>query len=249
MPEVEMHLEGEPGAMDVRALRDGLEHFTKFLNSLSEDTTAPLPVTNLAVASLTATVSTSEQHSERVEHGLRALRDEKVRPRGWPLEALQELRDYSKVAGRNGVTSAAVGCSERIRVDAQMRETIEQILGNVPRSLGAISGRLSSYFGGSRPVKVRVIPTGMVSYVGVSIPDEELARHAARLVEERVVVRGLIVRHPDTGQVEEMTAHSIEKMAIAEAPMTVDQAVGIWPRDIFGGKASEDIVREWRNED
>lgn len=248
MPKVTMRLEGAEGAMDARALRAGLEHFTRFLSALADETACPLPIVDLKVGSLFATVDTPQYLQDRVDEGLTFLRSEGARPITWPLEALKQLSDYANLKGRYGVEQVGIDGHDSGTIDEQLKAAIEKALSGLPLSLGAIQGRISSYFGVSRPVKVRVVPDGMRSYVRIAVPDAHLAEQAARLVEQRVIIRGLMVRHPESGAIEEMTAHSIEKIEEPEISMSVDEAVGIWPPNLFEGMTSVQIARMLRNE-
>lgn len=248
MARVVMRLEGEAGEMDARALRAGLDHFTRFLAALADEPSLPLPVVNLEMGSMAATVDAPEHLRKRMDEGLHQLSAAATRPAGWRLEALHELLNYAKLPGRHGLTGVAITGMRPTPIDDDLRRAIEKVLSNVPVSLGAIQGRLSTYFGVSRPVKIRIVPDGMRSYVGVTVPDRALAEEAARLVEQRVAVRGYIVRHPDTGEIEEMTARRIEKLEVPRERMTLKEAVGIWPPELFGGLDSVEIGRAMRDE-
>ncbi|MCK6108482.1 hypothetical protein KZX18_00605 [Micrococcus luteus] len=249
MTNFEMYLDGPDGKLDVRSLSRALKHFTAFLSELSpEGSQTPLPVSGLRVGSLQAVVDCPPDLAEYAQDGLEQLRSTGSRPNGWSLAALEHLRDYGRTAGARGVTGASLGAGNLVKVDAEMIAAIDRVLRRVPMSLGSIQGRLSAYFGTRDPVKIRITPDSRTDFVRVIISSEVLAREAAKMVEDRVIVKGVVIRDPDTGEIDHMRARSIDRAKPVPERLPVESAIGIWPREWLQGRTPEEYVRQVTDE-
>ena len=256
--EIRLHLEGEEGRIEARALIHGLGSLLKLLDMAAPENERPDWVISLLsegsadVAIRPAGVVTQEalEGITRVAEGVDALCRDSGIPDGWDQAMVKLLLEVSEVTRYSGVEGASLQWASRssVRVDREVRAHAEESVSERRVSLGSVRGRLDRYFHRGNRREIGLVDEAAGTAIAVTF-EEDLLERVKAAVEETVIAWGE-VRRNERGQKVGLRMEDFEVVRADSAHAApVEQMVGTLGPDWTNGANSVDWVREQRRDE
>lgn len=240
-------LEGNLQDMDASRVVNALTLLTRLVRSFSTPD-EPIKMGVLQEGSSVMGVLTSPEISQGIMSGIDTLEKESTVPPDWNWTQIKHVRDLARlddVAGIESVSIASSQASAAKRLTSQLVKSIDQMLKDLPLSLGSVTGELYAYQAGDRGLQAKIQPEGSGPYVKVNFT-EELDSEIRDALRKNVNIYGLLKRCRESNSVLEVDAHCITVIPAAKPAIN---GLGIWEELKAEGVTVEDLMHSIRRDD
>lgn len=218
-----LKLNGPTNSIDLKTLATAIDELAQLVGALPSQEDA-VKLGGLMTGSAKIAVDTTRAVACEMEDGLDQLRQTRRRPNGWTLRQLQALRKIIE-AGKKGDGAELSVNGTRTQVyplDTDLREAIKEAIERSRISIGSVRGVIDRYNGHSRTRSAKLVQELTGKTITLKFK-EEMTGSIFDAMHNRVEVRGLLTRNPETNQVEEADVRGIRIL-----PAEKISGQGIW---------------------
>lgn len=192
-------------------------------------------------------VLSSAAISREILEGIATIEKESVLPRNWSLAQVKNLRELARLAGAEGIESVSIRsreASSEKQLTQQLAHAIDEMIEELPRSLGSVTGLLDGYTVTKEGLEATIQPNDGGPSVTLKFA-KDLDEQIRGAVAKKVNVYGVLKRSPESNLVLEVDAQIV--IILSELNGTRN-GLGIWRELKDKGATVEELMQGIRED-
>ena len=241
-----LKINGQPGEIDLKALEKSIAAISKMINAVG-GRHARQCVKGLHTSSAVVDVLADPENVEAVDSGLASLQAGQAPAKEFNRQALTAVKELCAVTSMPGVTGLEFGEPDSLVIfDSSLAKNVEKALTSTRLSLGSARGTLYKFNGrdGTLTAGIEHFRTGKAIQLELK---KEHVQTVLHLMQNEVVVRGLLTRDPLTNDVLSIKVKDVEEVKQkARIQSPAHEMQGILGTEWLDGMDPVELVRRER---
>lgn len=232
-----LKIDGNPGEIDLRALEKSVAAISKLIRAVGGEN-AQLKTLS-ADSIVVIDIITEPENASTLQAGLYEFAETGERPEKFNAHALNALASLYEVNALPGVSGVYFGSpANPLMIKDKVPEHTEKALGSVKGSLYRING------GRSLTAAIRHSQTGKTVRLEL---EKDQVETVQKLYNQKVIVRGLLIRDSTSNEVKKVKVKSIDRIAKKNPQQPASEAQGILGTEWLEGLDPVELVRLHRD--